>query len=150
MDYFKKLCDLATERPDWSLLIGSESKLADAVKIGADGGVTGGANVAPRLLVNVYDSATSGDDEQVNGGGKQEHPPQIQYDYPILAGHRPGSVGLVPVAPKGCAFLHWKPQRTRKRTRRGCLHHHLPSAGSLHLSAAAQRSGSANRPRAPM
>jgi dihydrodipicolinate synthase/N-acetylneuraminate lyase len=65
MDYFKKLCDLAAERPDWSLLIGSESKLADAVKMGADGGVTGGANVAPRLLVDVYDSATSGDDEQV-------------------------------------------------------------------------------------
>ena len=65
MDYFKKLCDLAAERPDWSLLIGSESKLADAVKMGADGGVTGGANVAPRLLVDVYESATSGDDEQV-------------------------------------------------------------------------------------
>ena len=46
MDYFKKLCDLAAERPDWSLLIGSESKLADAIKMGADGGVTGGANVA--------------------------------------------------------------------------------------------------------
>jgi dihydrodipicolinate synthase/N-acetylneuraminate lyase len=65
MDYFKKLCDLAAERPDWSLLIGSESKLADAVRMGADGGVTGGANVAPRLLVDVYESATSGDDEQV-------------------------------------------------------------------------------------
>lgn len=65
MDYFKKLCDLAAERPDWSLLIGSESKLAEAVKMGADGGVTGGANVAPRLLVDVYESATSGNDEQV-------------------------------------------------------------------------------------
>jgi dihydrodipicolinate synthase/N-acetylneuraminate lyase len=65
MDYFKKLCDLAAERPDWSLLIGSESKLADAVKMGADGGVTGGANVAPKLLVDVYESATNGDDEQV-------------------------------------------------------------------------------------
>jgi dihydrodipicolinate synthase/N-acetylneuraminate lyase len=65
MDYFKKLCDLAAERPDWSLLIGSESKLADAVRMGADGGVTGGANLAPRLLVDVYESATSGDDEQV-------------------------------------------------------------------------------------
>ena len=65
MDYFKKLCDLAAERPDWSVLIGSESKLADAIKMGADGGVTGGANVAPRLLVDVYEAATSGDDEPV-------------------------------------------------------------------------------------
>ena len=65
MDYFKKLCDLAAERPDWSLLIGSESMLADAIKMGADGGVTGGANVAPALLVDVYESATNGDDERV-------------------------------------------------------------------------------------
>ena len=67
MDYFKKLCDLAAERPDWSLLIGSETLLADAIKIGADGGVTGGANVAPALLVDVYESATNGDDERVKG-----------------------------------------------------------------------------------
>jgi 2-dehydro-3-deoxy-D-pentonate aldolase len=65
MDYFKKLCDLAAERPDWSLLIGSESLLADAIKMGADGGVTGGANVAPSLLVDVYESATNGDHERV-------------------------------------------------------------------------------------
>jgi 4-hydroxy-tetrahydrodipicolinate synthase len=65
MDYFKKLCDLATERPDWSLLVGSESLLADAIKIGADGGVTGGANVAPALLVDLYNSAANCDDERV-------------------------------------------------------------------------------------
>jgi 2-dehydro-3-deoxy-D-pentonate aldolase len=65
MDYFKKLCDLAAERPDWSLLIGSETLLADAITIGADGGVTGGANVAPGLLVDIYQSATSGDHERV-------------------------------------------------------------------------------------
>jgi 4-hydroxy-tetrahydrodipicolinate synthase len=64
IDYFKKLCDLAAERPDWSLLIGSETLLGDAIKIGADGGVTGGANVAPALLVDVYQSATNGDDER--------------------------------------------------------------------------------------
>jgi dihydrodipicolinate synthase/N-acetylneuraminate lyase len=65
MEYFKKLCDLAAERPDWSLLVGSESLLADAIKMGADGGVTGGANVAPNILVDVYHSATNGDHERV-------------------------------------------------------------------------------------
>lgn len=64
MDYFKKLCDLAAERPDWSLLIGSESLLPDAIEMGADGGVTGGANVAPRLLVDVYESAATSDHNQ--------------------------------------------------------------------------------------
>ena len=65
IEYFKKVCDLAAERPGWSLLIGSESLLADAIKMGADGGVTGGANVAPALLVDVYESATRGDEERV-------------------------------------------------------------------------------------
>jgi 4-hydroxy-tetrahydrodipicolinate synthase len=40
--------------------------MADAIKIGADGGVTGGANVAPALLVDIYQSATQGDHERVN------------------------------------------------------------------------------------
>jgi 2-dehydro-3-deoxy-D-pentonate aldolase len=66
MDYFKRLCDVAAERPEWSLLIGSESLMADAIKIGGDGGVPGGANVAPALLVDIYRSATQGDQERVN------------------------------------------------------------------------------------
>lgn len=65
MEYFKKVCDLATERPDWSILIGSERSLADAIRMGADGGVTGGANVAPQLLVDIYQSATDGNSERV-------------------------------------------------------------------------------------
>jgi len=59
MDYFKKLCDLAAERTDWSILVGSETHLAHAVAIGADGGITGAANVAPRLLVELYNSAAN-------------------------------------------------------------------------------------------
>jgi 4-hydroxy-tetrahydrodipicolinate synthase len=65
LDYFKKLCDLAAERPDWSLLIGSESSLAEAIAMGADGGVPGGANVAPRLFVDLYDSAVKGETDRV-------------------------------------------------------------------------------------
>lgn len=65
LDYFKKLCDLAAERPDWSLLIGSESNLAEAIEMGADGGVTGGANIVPRLFVDLYDAAMKGDADRV-------------------------------------------------------------------------------------
>jgi 4-hydroxy-tetrahydrodipicolinate synthase len=65
LDYFKKLCDLAAERPDWSLLIGSESSLAEAIEMGADGGVTGGANIAPRLLVDLYGAAVKGEADRV-------------------------------------------------------------------------------------
>jgi 4-hydroxy-tetrahydrodipicolinate synthase len=65
MEYFKKLCDLAAERPDWSLLIGSETSLADAVAIGADGGVTGGANVAPAVFAELYEAAVRADHSRV-------------------------------------------------------------------------------------
>src|SRR5262249_31183288 len=65
MDYFKKLCDLAAERPDWSLLIGSESNLVEAVEMGGDGSVGGGANVAPKLFVDLYESAMKGEIDRV-------------------------------------------------------------------------------------
>jgi 4-hydroxy-tetrahydrodipicolinate synthase len=66
MDYFKKLCDQSADRPDWSLLVGLESLLSDAVQIGADGGVPGGANVAPALLVDMYQSALDGDVDRID------------------------------------------------------------------------------------
>ena len=45
------------------------------------------------------------------------------------------------------SFLHWKPQRTRKRTRRGYLHLYLCGAGILYLPAPAQCSRTAHRER---
>jgi 4-hydroxy-tetrahydrodipicolinate synthase len=65
MDYFKKLCDVAAERPDWSLLVGSESLLTDAIAMGADGGVTGGANVAPALFADLYESSITSDQARI-------------------------------------------------------------------------------------
>src|ERR1700716_4383896 len=40
------------------------------------------------------------------------------------------------------------PVQTRKRMRRGYLHHHLPGAGGLHLPAPAERPRTAHRKRA--
>ena len=40
----------------------------------------------------------------MNGGRRQEHPPQIQYDYRNLPGHRPGRSVWCP-SPKGCTGL---------------------------------------------
>jgi dihydrodipicolinate synthase/N-acetylneuraminate lyase len=66
MNYFKKLCDLAAERDDWSVLIGSETHLADAVAMGANGGITGAANVDPKLLVALYNAAAADDSLQLS------------------------------------------------------------------------------------
>lgn len=64
LDYYAQLCELKSERPDWSILIGPEEKLIESVGLGGDGGVNGGANLYPRLFVNAYEAAVSGDREK--------------------------------------------------------------------------------------
>lgn len=58
LNYFDHLLELKRERPDWSILVGPEGLLAETMGRGGDGGVTGGANVHPRLLVNLFDALT--------------------------------------------------------------------------------------------
>jgi len=61
MGYFKEICKLKNQRPDWSVFIGPEALLTVAIDLGGDGGVTGGANVFPRLFVNCYQAKVSED-----------------------------------------------------------------------------------------
>lgn len=61
MDYFAKLCQLKSERPDWSILPGPEALLAEAHALGSDGGVSGGANVAPKLFVECWQGLVNED-----------------------------------------------------------------------------------------
>ncbi len=61
MTYFHRLCQLVKQRPDWSVLMGPEELLLDAVLAGGHGGVNGGANVFPELYVALYRAAQSGD-----------------------------------------------------------------------------------------
>jgi dihydrodipicolinate synthase/N-acetylneuraminate lyase len=58
---FRKLVQIAKARPDFSVLIGPEELLAEAIFLGAHGGVTGGANLDPALYVKLYDAARNGD-----------------------------------------------------------------------------------------
>ena len=61
LDYFQRLCGLKKKRPDWSILIGPESKLSEAMAAGADGGVNGGANIFPALFVKWYHALAAQD-----------------------------------------------------------------------------------------
>lgn len=61
IELFRRFCELRTERPDWTILIGPEERLFDAVVAGGHGGVNGGANLFPRLYVALYRAAASGD-----------------------------------------------------------------------------------------
>lgn len=54
-------------RPDWSLLIGPEQLLPQAHALGGHGGVCGGANVAPRIFVDLQAALERGDEAAAAG-----------------------------------------------------------------------------------
>lgn len=56
---------ISRERPDFSLMIGPEEMLAESIPLGAHAGVCGGANILPRLFVNLYHAARRGDADGV-------------------------------------------------------------------------------------
>jgi 4-hydroxy-tetrahydrodipicolinate synthase len=60
MIYFHKLRAICQRRPDFTLLVGPEELLGEAVLLGAHGGVCGGANLFPRLYVELYEAAAVG------------------------------------------------------------------------------------------
>jgi 4-hydroxy-tetrahydrodipicolinate synthase len=64
MSYFEEVAELIKARPDWSLLIGPEEKLFKSLQLGGDGGVSGGANLFPKLYVKVVAAYRAGDLEQ--------------------------------------------------------------------------------------
>ncbi len=61
MIYFHRIAGMLHHRPDWALFMGPEELLADAVFAGAHGGVNGGANLHPRLYVDLCNAARQGD-----------------------------------------------------------------------------------------
>lgn len=61
MIYFHGVRSLIREQSNWSLLVGPEELLAESVLLGGDGGVCGGANLFPRLYVDLYRAARDGD-----------------------------------------------------------------------------------------
>jgi len=61
MIYFHQVQYLLEDRPNFTLLMGPEELLAAAVLLGAHGGVCGGANLLPRLYVDLYEAARSRD-----------------------------------------------------------------------------------------
>jgi len=51
LGYYKSAAELLKQRPDWTLLLGPEEKLFDSLQVGGLGGVSGGANLFPKLYV---------------------------------------------------------------------------------------------------
>jgi len=61
MLYFHQLLSRLEGRPDFTLLIGPEQLLAETILLGGHGGVSGGANLLPRLYVDLYEAACAKD-----------------------------------------------------------------------------------------
>ncbi|WP_446741722.1 dihydrodipicolinate synthase family protein [Silvibacterium acidisoli] len=63
LDYLARVVELMHDRTDFTILIGPEELLRDGMKLGAHGGVNGGANVLPQLYVDLYSACAKGEDE---------------------------------------------------------------------------------------
>jgi 4-hydroxy-tetrahydrodipicolinate synthase len=59
--YIQSLIYEFREKPGFSVFVGPEEIMAQAVLLGANGGVNGGANLYPRLFVELYEAACNSD-----------------------------------------------------------------------------------------
>ena len=59
LDYLEQVAALMKDHPYFSLLVGPEELLSEAIQRGAHGGVNGGANLFPRLYVNLHQAAAA-------------------------------------------------------------------------------------------
>jgi 4-hydroxy-tetrahydrodipicolinate synthase len=66
MGYFHAVKEGVSGLADFSLLVGPDDLLAEAVLMGAHGGMAGGSNVWPRLFVALYEAAVAGDVSRVS------------------------------------------------------------------------------------
>lgn len=58
MIYFHRLQHLFKDMPEFSLLVGPEELLGEALILGGHGGVCGGANMYPKLYVDLFNAAS--------------------------------------------------------------------------------------------
>jgi 4-hydroxy-tetrahydrodipicolinate synthase len=76
MGYFHAVREGVRGLADFSLLVGPDDLLAEAVLMGAHGGMAGGSNVWPRLFVALYEAAAARDISRVSG----LHQLAVQFD----------------------------------------------------------------------
>lgn len=57
--YFQSVMTVMRDRPDFSMLVGPEEITGEIVMMGGHGGINGGANMFPRLYVDLYNAAVA-------------------------------------------------------------------------------------------
>lgn len=63
--YFQSVMHEFRDRPEFSLFVGPEEMMGEVVLMGAHGGVNGGANMFPKLYVDLYNAAVAKDVDKV-------------------------------------------------------------------------------------
>jgi len=66
IENFQALCAAFRQQPEFKIFVGPEEILAETLKIGGDGGVTGGANLFPELYVALYEAFQKKEYDTVN------------------------------------------------------------------------------------
>lgn len=56
LENFRALCSAFQDQPEFKIFVGPEEILANTLEMGGNGGVTGGANLFPKLYVALYDA----------------------------------------------------------------------------------------------
>lgn len=65
MDYFREIAGIVEQHDEKSLLMGPEELLPAAMQAGGHGGIPGGANLCPKLFVDLYRAIEARDTERV-------------------------------------------------------------------------------------
>src|SRR5690606_1346748 len=63
--YFQAILHALKDQSSFSLLVGPEEMMASSVLMGANGGVSGGANMFPSLYVKLFEAAVTKDHNTV-------------------------------------------------------------------------------------
>ncbi len=63
--YFNQVRFLLKDRPDFTFMVGPEEIMPEFVLTGGHGGVNGGANLFPKLYVDLYNASVAKDFEQI-------------------------------------------------------------------------------------
>jgi 4-hydroxy-tetrahydrodipicolinate synthase len=65
LGYLERAIAAVRHRPEFTVLLGPEEMLVEGMALGIHGGVNGGANLFPRLLVGLYEACVAGRGEEV-------------------------------------------------------------------------------------
>lgn len=134
LDFFGRLVGLKAARPDWSVLIGPEHLLPDAVVLGGDGGVAGGANVFPRLFVECFEASACQDEARLQP--LRERIDQVQRLYDVGDGPcrflkvTKGALGLLDICSDRPAEPLQRLSREQRESLQGMLKSILTFASS--------------------